>query len=151
MSEFRILLIEDNPGDAGLVRIALEEGKLLHRLSIVEDGEEAMRYLRRTGEFANASRPDLILLDFNLPKKDGSEVLNEIRSDPQLTGIPVIVLTTSDSEADVLRAYNLHANCYLTKPVDVDQFLHNIRAIEGFWLTVVRLPHRLQSAPGNTL
>ncbi len=140
MNEVHILLVEDNPGDVGLVQIAFKEGRLLHQLSVATDGEEAMLFLRREGKFQGARRPDIILLDLNLPKKDGRQVLAEIRADARLTETPVIILTTSDAEADVMRAYKLHANCYLTKPVDVDEFLRKVRAIEDFWLTVVRLP-----------
>lgn len=136
----QILLVEDNPGDVGLVQEAFHEGRLLHELHVAKDGVEAMRFLRREGRYQNSPVPDLILLDLNLPKKDGREVLNEIKNDPGLMQIPVIVLTTSDDEADVYRAYHLHANCYMTKPVDMDDFIRKIRGIEDFWLTLVRLP-----------
>ena len=135
-----ILLVEDNPADVGLVEEAFREGKLIYEIHVAEDGEVALRYLRRQGKFSGAPRPDVILLDLNLPKKDGREVLEEIKQDPSLAMIPVIVLTTSDDEADVHRAYGLHANCYLTKPVDFDEFLHTMRAFENFWLQLVRLP-----------
>jgi CheY-like chemotaxis protein len=144
MDEINILLVEDNPADVELVRISFQEGKILARLSVAEDGEQAIDYLRRRGQFANAERPGLILMDLNLPRKDGREVLNEIKNDPDLKDIPVIVLTTSDAEADVLRAYKLHANCYLTKPIDVDEFLRKVRGIEAFWLQLVRLPRPRQ-------
>lgn len=137
---FEILLVEDNPGDVLLTREAFREGRLAHRLSVVEDGEDAMRFLRQEGKHADAPRPDLILLDLNLPKMDGRELLAEVKSDPVLRHIPVIVLTTSDAEQDVWKAYKLHANCYLTKPVQMDDFLNKIRSVEDFWLTVVRLP-----------
>ncbi len=139
---FEILLVEDNPGDVLLTREAFREGRLAHRLSVAEDGEEAIRFLRREGRHSEAPRPDLILLDLNLPKKDGRELLAEVKDDPVLRQIPVIVLTTSDAEQDVWRAYKLHANCYLTKPVQMDDFLDKIRSLEEFWLTVVRLPPR---------
>lgn len=139
-SRFEILLVEDNPGDVLLTQEAFREGRLAHRLSVVEDGEEAIRFLRRQGTYANAPTPDVILLDLNLPKKDGRELLAEIKEDPALRYIPIIVLTTSDAEQDVWRAYKLHANCYLTKPVDLDDFIRKVRSFEDFWLTVVRLP-----------
>ena len=135
-----ILLVEDSPSDTDLTVEALAAAKVTNRLSIVEDGVQAMEFLRRQGQYAQAPRPDLILLDLNLPRKDGREVLAEIRSDEKLTAIPVVVLTTSQAEQDVLRAYALHANCYITKPVDFNQFLEVIEAIEGFWLSVVKLP-----------
>ena len=135
-----ILLVEDSPSDTDLTVEALAAAKVTNRLSIVEDGVQAMEFLRREGQYAQAPRPDLILLDLNLPRKDGREVLAEIRADEKLTAIPVVVLTTSQAEQDVLRAYALHANCYITKPVDFQQFLEVIEAIEGFWLSVVKLP-----------
>jgi chemotaxis family two-component system response regulator Rcp1 len=135
-----ILVVDDSPGDVGLVEEAFREWRLTNRLSVVEDGEEALRFLRREDEYAKAPRPDLILLDLNLPKRDGREVLAAIKSDDELRRIPVIILTTSDAEHDVLRAYDLHANCYLTKPVHMDEFLEKVQAIENFWLTIVRLP-----------
>jgi chemotaxis family two-component system response regulator Rcp1 len=135
-----ILLVEDSPSDTDLTVEALAAAKVTNRLSIVEDGVQAMEFLHREGQYAHAPRPDLILLDLNLPRKDGREVLAEIRSDEKLTAIPVVVLTTSQAEQDVLRAYALHANCYITKPVDFNQFLEVIEAIEGFWLSVVKLP-----------
>lgn len=135
-----ILLVEDNPGDARLTKEALAEAKVLNNLRIVKDGAEALVYLRREGEFAERPFPDLILLDLNLPKKDGREVLAEIKEDDILKCIPVVVLTTSQDEQDVLRSYGLHANCYIQKPVDIQQFMDVIKSIEDFWLTVVRLP-----------
>lgn len=138
--KFEILLVEDNPGDAFLTKEALRESRFSHRLSVVEDGEEAMRFLRKEGKYQDAPRPDLILLDLNLPKMDGRELLAEIKEDPQLRHIPVIVLTTSDARQDVWGAYKLHANCYLTKPIQMEDFLHKVRSVEDFWLTVVRLP-----------
>jgi chemotaxis family two-component system response regulator Rcp1 len=140
---FEILLVEDNPGDVFLTQEAFREGRLAHRLSVAEDGEEAMRFLRREGKHSNAPQPDLILLDLNLPKKDGRELLGEVKMDPELRQIPVIVLTTSGAEQDISRAYKLHANCYLTKPIQMDDFLKTIRSIEEFWLSVVRLPSKL--------
>jgi chemotaxis family two-component system response regulator Rcp1 len=136
----RILLVEDNPGDARLTQEALDEGKLINDLQVVTDGVEALACLRREGRYAHQELPDLILLDLNLPKKDGREVLEEIKKDPVLRRIPVVVLTTSKAERDILRTYDLHANCYIIKPVDLDQFLAVARSIENFWLTVVKLP-----------
>ena len=135
-----ILLVEDSPTDVLLAQEALEHAKLLNTLHIVSDGVEAMQFLRREGQFADATRPDLILLDLNLPRKDGREVLEEVKNDPELKRIPVVVLTTSKAEEDVLKAYGLHANCYVSKPVDFDQFTNVVRAIENFWFTVVLLP-----------
>jgi CheY-like chemotaxis protein len=135
-----LLLVEDSPGDVELTREALDEAKVSNRLHVVADGVEAMQFLRREGRFADAVRPDLVLLDLNLPRKDGREVLAEIKADPELRRIPVVVLTTSEAEKDVLAAYALHANAYIVKPVDLDQFLAVVRSVEGFWLTVVKLP-----------
>lgn len=135
-----ILLVEDNPGDVRLTQEALKEGKVNNNLSVVSDGVEAMAFLRRQGKYAESPRPDLILLDLNLPKKDGREVLVEVKADENLRRIPVVVLTTSDSEKDILRSYNLHANCYITKPVDLDKFITVVKSIEDFWLTIVKLP-----------
>ena len=135
-----ILLVEDNPGDARLTLEAFKEGRVLNRLTVMKDGVEALAYLRRQGAYASARVPDLILLDLNLPRKSGREVLMEIKGDERLKTIPVVVLTTSADEQDVARAYSQHANCYITKPVDLDQFLGVIRSIENFWLTLVRLP-----------
>jgi two-component system, chemotaxis family, response regulator Rcp1 len=135
-----ILLVEDNPGDADLAREALDGGKLNNNLQVVDDGEKAMAYLHREGEYRDAPRPDLILLDLNLPKKDGRQVLAEIKSDPSLMRIPVVILTTSRAEEDVFKSYNLHANCYITKPIDLNQFLHVVKSIEDFWLSIVVLP-----------
>jgi CheY-like chemotaxis protein len=137
---FKILLVEDNPGDARLTQEALKDGKVHSHLTVVPDGVEAMAYLNREGQYANALQPDLILLDLNLPKKDGREVLQEIKADDALKTIPVVVLTSSSAEQDVVRSYGLHANCYVTKPVDLEQFMNAIKAIEDFWLTVVTLP-----------
>jgi len=135
-----ILLAEDNPGDADLAREALKDSKISNTLSVVGDGEEAMAFLRRSGKYAAAPRPDLLLLDLNLPKKDGREVLAEIKADDDLKRIPVVILTTSEEEADILKSYNLHANCFITKPIDLHQFIRVVRAIEDFWLTIVKLP-----------
>ena len=135
-----VLLVEDNPGDVRLTLEALKDGKVNNHLSVVEDGVEALAFLRREGKYADASRPDLILLDLNLPKKDGREVLAEIKTDEDLKRIPVVVLTTSKAEEDILKTYNLHANCYITKPVDFDQFVIVVRLIEDFWFTIVKLP-----------
>jgi chemotaxis family two-component system response regulator Rcp1 len=135
-----ILLVEDNPGDVRLTREALLEGKVPNQLNVVGDGIEALDYLFQRGVHANASRPDLVLLDLNLPKKDGGEVLAEIKAEASLKRIPVVVLTTSQADEDVLKSYNLHANCYIAKPVDFDQFIQIVRSIDAFWLTIVRLP-----------
>ena len=142
-SEFpriEILLVEDNPADVRLTREVLREGKVSNNLSVVRDGVQAMAFLRREGEFHDAPRPGLVLLDLNLPKKDGREVLQEIKQDPDLRRVPVVVLTTSKSEEDILKSYNLYANCYVTKPVDLDQFIKVVKTIDDFWLAVVRLP-----------
>ena len=135
-----ILLVEDSPGDVRLTREALKEAKVLNSLNVATDGVEAMDFLRRRGKFPDAPRPDLILLDLNLPRKDGREVLEEIKADSALRRIPIVVLTTSQAEEDVVRAYDLHANCYITKPVDFRQFITVVQSIEDFWLTVVKLP-----------
>jgi two-component system, chemotaxis family, response regulator Rcp1 len=135
-----ILLVEDNPGDVELTREALHDGKVHMNLSVVNDGVEALAFLHREREYAGSPRPDLILLDLNLPKKDGRAVLGEIKGDPELRHIPVVVLTSSQAEQDIVRAYDLHANCYVTKPVDLDQFITIVRSIEQFWFTVVKLP-----------
>jgi len=135
-----ILLVEDSPSDAELTLEALRDAKVANRVNVVEDGVYAMEFLRRQGRWANAPRPDVILLDLNLPRKDGREVLAEIKNDENLRSIPVVVLTSSRAEQDVLRSYNLHANCYITKPVDLQQFLMVVRAIEFFWLSIIMLP-----------
>ena len=137
-----ILLVEDNPGDVRLTIEALREGKVYNRLSAAADGVEALAFLRREGKYAEAPRPDVILLDLNLPRKDGREVLGEIKTDPELMSIPVVVLTTSKAEEDILRSYALHANCYVTKPVDLEQFIRVVKSIEDFWFSIVRLPNR---------
>ena len=135
-----ILLVEDNPGDVRLTIEALKDGKVHNNLSVVNDGVEALAFLRHEGKYADAPRPDLVLLDLNLPRKDGRQVLEEIKADSKLRRIPVVVLTTSQAEEDILKAYNLNANCYITKPVDLDQFMKVVKMIEDFWLTVVKLP-----------
>jgi two-component system response regulator len=137
-----ILLVEDNPGDVELTREALDTAKVSNRLHVVDDGADAVEFLFRRGRFKDVPRPDIILLDLNLPKKDGRQVLSEIKAEPSLAQIPVVVLTTSQAEEDILRAYQLHANCYVTKPVDFNQFLHIVSTIEEFWLSVVKLPKK---------
>ena len=135
-----ILLVEDNPGDVRLTIEALKEAKVINHLTVVKDGLEALAFLRRQGSYTAAPRPHLIVLDLNLPRKDGREVLADIKADDSLKRIPVVVLTTSQDEQDVLKSYNLHANCYITKPVDLDQFVRVVRSIEDFWLGIVVLP-----------
>ena len=135
-----VLLVEDNPGDVRLTREALKAGKVWSSLHVVADGVEALAFVRQQGVYANAPRPDIILLDLNLPKIDGREVLSNLKADENLKRIPVVILTTSQAEEDILKAYNLNANCYITKPVDFEQFIGVIRAIENFWLSVVKLP-----------
>lgn len=135
-----ILLVEDNPGDVRLTQEALKEGKVYNNLHWAKDGVEALEFLKREGRHAKAPRPDIILLDLNLPKKDGREVLAVIKRDNVLKHIPVVVLTTSEAEEDVLKSYELHANCYVTKPVDLEKFIHVVQSIDRFWLTVVTLP-----------
>ena len=135
-----ILLVEDNEIDIRFTKRALKQGKVLNNLSIASDGEEAMDFLHQRDEYANSPRPDIILLDLNMPRKDGREVLTDIKTDENLMQIPVVVLTTSEAEQDVLNSYSLHANCYITKPVDFDKFVDVIRTLEDFWLAVVRLP-----------
>ena len=137
----KVLLIEDNPGDVRLTIEGLKESKVRNNLHIARDGVEAMAFLRREGRHSGAPRPDIILLDLNLPKKDGREVLHEIKNDDKLKRIPVVILTTSKAEEDVLKTYNLHANCYVTKPVDLEQFIVVVKSIDMFWLTVVTLPN----------
>lgn len=135
-----ILLVEDNPADAELTRIAMEEVKMINNLHIVTDGEKAMDFLRQRGAYAGSPRPDLILLDLNLPRKDGREVLAEVKADEALHSIPIVILTSSSAEEDILRTYKLHANAYITKPVDLEQFLRVVRSIEEFWVAIVKLP-----------
>jgi len=140
LKPIEILLVEDNLADVRLTQEALKEEKLHTCLSVVNDGVEALAFLRREGKYANAMRPDLILLDLNLPRKDGREVLKEIKNDPELKAIPVVVLTISEAEKDILASYNLHANCYITKPLDLNQFSTVVKSIQDFWLTIVKLP-----------
>ncbi len=135
-----ILLVEDNPGDVRLTKEALKEGKLVNNVNVVGDGVEALAFLRREGQYKDAASPDVILLDLNLPKKDGRDVLAEIKEDSNLRRIPVVILTTSSAEQDILKTYDLHANCFITKPVDLDQFIRVVQMIEDFWLTIVKLP-----------
>ena len=135
-----ILLVEDNKGDVGLIEEVFEEAKIRNNLHVAEDGEEALLYLHGEGKFSGSPRPDIILLDLNLPKKGGREVLREIKEDKNLHNIPVIVLTTSDAEKDIIEAYDLHANAYITKPLDFDQFIKVVGSIENFWLDIVKLP-----------
>jgi chemotaxis family two-component system response regulator Rcp1 len=135
-----ILLVEDNPADVRLTVEAMKDAKISNRMSVAVDGEDALAFLRKQGNYKNAPRPDLVLLDLNLPRRDGRELLADIKNDPELGAIPVVVLTTSRAEEDVLRSYKLHANCYITKPVDLEQFLRVVRSIEDFWLAVVTLP-----------
>ena len=139
-TEVHILLVEDNPGDVRLTLEALRDGRISNQVSVAHDGEEAIEFLRRRGEYADVARPDLVLLDLNLPKKDGREVLQEVKADPELHRIPVIVLTTSSADQDVLLSYNLHANCYIKKPIEYDEFMGAIRGLENFWTKIVRLP-----------
>jgi len=135
-----IMLVEDNPGDVRLIVEAFKEDKLRNNLDVVEDGVEALAFLRREDKYADTPRPDLILLDLNLPKKDGREVLAEIKADENLRRIPVVILTTSKAEEDILKAYNHHANCYITKPIGLEQFIKVVKSVKEFWLTIVKLP-----------
>lgn len=136
----RILLVEDNPADVRLTREAMKEAKVRNELNVALDGEDALDYLHKRGKHADVKRPDVILLDLNLPRKSGLEVLKEIKEDDELKRIPVVVITSSKAEQDIVRTYNLHANCFVTKPVDLNQFLEVVRSIEDFWLSIVRLP-----------
>ena len=136
-----ILLVEDNPGDVRLIQEVFEDGKIYNKLDIARDGEEALSYLYQSGVHKNAPRPDLILLDLNLPRKNGNEVLTEIKEDEHLRRIPVIILTASKAEEDIAKAYNHHANCYLTKPIDLNQFINVVQQIKTFWLSIVQLPN----------
>jgi two-component system, chemotaxis family, response regulator Rcp1 len=139
-----ILLVEDNPGDVDLVKEALSEAKMKNELHVVMDGEEAMKFLRHQDKYADAPMPDLILLDLNLPKKSGREVLEEIKTDPELGVIPVVILTSSKEEEDIIKSYKMHANCYITKPVNFDQFLKVVKSIEEFWFAIVKLPCKVR-------
>jgi len=136
-----ILLAEDNPGDARLTIEGFKDAKVKNEITVVEDGIEALAYLRRQGKYANAVRPDLILLDLNMPRKDGREVLSEIKSDDNLKSIPVLVFTVSSADKDILNSYGLHANAFITKPIDLDEFTKVVKSLEDFWLTIVKLPH----------
>jgi len=140
--QIEVLLVEDDPGDVLMTREAFEDYKVTNKLHVVQDGADAMAFLRREGEYADVPRPDLVLLDLNLPRMDGREVLQAIKSDPTLASIPVVVLTTSEADEDVLRSYSLHANAYVTKPVDFERFIEVVRQIDDFFVTVVRLPSR---------
>lgn len=140
-SPIEILLVEDNPGDVRLTQEGLKEGRVQNELRVVGNGEEALAYLRKEGKYREVERPDLILLDLNLPKKNGHEVLVQIKEDPDLRRIPVVVLTSSKAEEDILKTYNLYANCYITKPVDLEQFIEVVKSIEDFWLEIVKLPN----------
>lgn len=144
MTIIEILLVEDNPGDVRLIQEAFNDSKLRNNLSIAYDGVDAMEFLRQEGTHAGASKPDIILLDLNLPRKDGREVLADIKEDPNLRHIPVVILTTSDDQGDIFASYNLHANCYITKPVDVHRFFDIVKTIEGFWFQIVKLPPHLE-------
>jgi chemotaxis family two-component system response regulator Rcp1 len=135
-----ILLIEDNPGDVILIKEALKEGQAQNKLTVLGDGEAALSFLRKEGEYKKSSRPDLVLLDLNMPRKDGREVLAEIKTDPELKNIPVVILTSSEAQQDIINAYNLQANCYITKPVDLKKFFSVVKLIEDFWLKTVKLP-----------
>src|ERR1700726_3581740 len=145
VTAFEVLLVEDSPGDVRLTREAFKDAKVHINLHVAYDGTEAMAFLKHEGAHANAPRPDLILLDLNLPKKDGREVLEEIKESPTLGSIPVVILTTSASDADILRSYRLHANCYITKPVGLEGFLEVVKSIDSFWLSLVKLPHEPRS------
>lgn len=140
MKAIEVLLVEDNPGDVRLIKEAFKEGKVICTLNVVGDGVEAMEYMNQEGPYAQSTRPDIIMLDLNLPRKDGREVLQELKSNEKFKRIPVMVLTTSSAEEDILKSYDLHANCYITKPVDLDQFMNLVKSIENFWLTIVKLP-----------
>ena len=140
LKQLEILLVEDNKGDVGLVEEVFEESKISNNLHVAEDGEDAMLYLRGKGKFLGSLRPDIVILDLNLPNKDGREVLREIKEDNNLKNIPVIILTSSSAEKDILRAYDLHANAYITKPIDFDQFINVVGSIVNFWLEIVQLP-----------
>ena len=135
-----ILLIEDNPGDVRLTQEALQEGKVINNLNVVSDGVEALEYLNNLGRYKNKVRPDIILLDLNLPRMDGRELLGKLKADPDLRRIPVVILTTSKAEEDIIESYNLHANCFITKPVDLDQFFMVVKSVEEFWFSIVKLP-----------
>jgi CheY-like chemotaxis protein len=140
LSQVEILLVEDNPGDVRLTKEALKESKIINNLNVVMDGVEALAYLKNEREYKEKPRPELILLDLNLPKKDGRELLADIKSDTNLSRIPVVILTTSEADEDILRTYELHANCYITKPVDIEQFIKVVKSVGDFWFSIVKLP-----------
>lgn len=142
MTPIDILLVEDSEGDVRLIREALKEGRLLHNLFVAKNGVEAMDFLAKKGKFPDATTPDLIILDLNLPKKDGREVLEDIKTSPDFKRLPVVILTTSSAERDILASYNMHANCYIVKPLDMDQFIEVVKSIEDFWLSIVKLPDK---------
>jgi two-component system, chemotaxis family, response regulator Rcp1 len=148
--DIEILLVEDNPGDVDLTTELFAASKITNRISVVADGVEAMAFLRREGKYANAPAPDLMLLDLNLPRMDGRAVLEQIKNDPQLRTLPVVILTSSEAESDIARSYNLHANCYCTKPVRLEEFAKVIASIEDFWLKIVRLPARQETLVGGS-
>jgi two-component system, chemotaxis family, response regulator Rcp1 len=148
--DIEILLVEDNPGDVDLTTELFAASKITNRISVVADGVEAMAFLRREGKYANAPAPDLMLLDLNLPRMDGRAVLEQIKNDPQLRTLPVVILTSSEAESDIARSYNLHANCYCTKPVRLEEFAKVIASIEDFWLKIVRLPARQGTSVGGS-
>jgi chemotaxis family two-component system response regulator Rcp1 len=145
MTAFEVLLVEDSPGDVRLTREAFKDAKVHINLHVASDGAEAMDFLNHVGKYADVPRPDLILLDLNLPKKDGREVLEELKESTLLRSIPIVILTTSASEEDILKSYMLHANCYITKPVDLDGFLKVVKSIDSFWLSIVKLPREVRS------
>jgi len=145
MQPIEILLVEDNPGDVRLTQEVLKDARFFNHLSVVDDGASALQRMRREGKYRDCARPDLVLLDLNLPGKDGREVLEEMKMDPLLRRIPVVILTTSSAEVDVLKSYDLYANCYIVKPVDLAQFVQVVRSIEDFWLSIVKLPSRLDA------
>ncbi len=149
IESIEVLLVEDDPGDVVMIREAFEENKVRNRLSVVSDGEQAIQFLRREGVHAGAPRPDLVLLDLNLPRVSGREVLEQVKADPKLRAIPVVILTTSSAEEDILRSYDLHANAYVTKPVDFESFIEVVRQIDNFFVTVVKLPPSTDPAQGS--
>ncbi len=142
LKPIEVLLVEDNPGDVRLMQEALKDAKVHNNLHVVYDGDDAMSFLRREGKYSGAPEPNLIMLDLNLPGKDGREVLDEIKNDSALKHIPVVIVTTSSAEEDILKSYKLHANCYVTKPVNIEQFIKVVRAIEDFWFSIVKLPKK---------
>ena len=144
LNSIDILVVEDNPGDARLITEVLNDNKVFSSLYIVNDGVEAMRFLKNEGKYKTVPKPDLIILDLNLPKKDGREVLAEIKSDEGLKHIPIVIMTISQAEEDILKSYNLHANCYITKPIDLDQFIKVVKSIEDFWFSIVKLPPKTE-------